>query len=76
MYVQFTSLVYRVKDRGEVTKELNGFFSSVAKNLNIPNYQGCDLLSDSIYHLTLKAVVKWRNHPSKRYNNIRARKRA
>ena len=31
-------------------------------------------VSDSIYHLTLKAVVKWRNHPSKRYNNIRTRK--
>ena len=34
------------------------------KNLNIPNYEGCDPLSDNIEHPTLKAIVKWRNHPS------------
>ena len=45
-------------------KELNSFFSSVVKNLNIPSYEGCDPLSDNIFHPTLKAIVKWRNHPS------------
>ena len=47
-----------------MAKELNSFFSSVVKNLNIPNYEGCGPLSDSIDHPTLKAVVKWRNHRS------------
>ena len=49
---------------GKVAKELNSFFSSVVKNLNIPSYEGCDPLSDNIFHPTLKAIVKWRNHPS------------
>ena len=30
------------------------------KNLNIPNYEGCD----NIEHPTLKAIVKWKNQPS------------
>ena len=53
-----------VTDCGKVGKELNSFFSSVVKNLNIPNYEGCDPLSDNIEHPTLKVIVKWRNHPS------------
>ena len=53
-----------VTDCGKVATELNSFFSSVVKNLNIPSYEGCDPLSDNIFHPTLKAIVKWRNHPS------------
>ena len=53
-----------VTDCGKVAKELNSFFSSVVKNLNIPNYEDCDPLSDNIEHPTLKVIVKWRNHPS------------
>ena len=53
-----------VTDCGKVAKELNSFFSSVVKNLNIPSHKGCDPLSDNIFHPTLKANVKWRNHPS------------
>ena len=53
-----------VTDCGNVAKELNSFFSSVVKNLNIPNYEGCDPLSGNIDHPTLKAIVKCRNHPS------------
>ena len=49
---------------GKVATEPNSFFSSVVKNLNIPSYEGCDPLSDNIFHPTLKAIVKWRNHPS------------
>ena len=52
-----------VTDCGKVARELNSFFSSVVKNLNIPNYEGCDPLFDNIDHATLKAIVKWRNHP-------------
>ena len=32
--------------------------------MNIPNYEGCDPLSDNIEHPTLKGFVKWRHHPS------------
>ena len=30
----------------------------------ISNYDGYDALSDKIDHPTLKATVKWRNHPN------------
>ena len=50
-------------DCGKVATELNSFFSSVVKNLNIPSYEDCDPLSDKIFHPTLKAIVKRRNHP-------------
>ena len=53
-----------VTDCGKVAKELNSFFLSIVKNLNIPSYEGCDPLSDDIDHPPLKAIVKWRNHPS------------
>ena len=53
-----------VTDCGKVEKELNSFFSSVVKNLNIPSYERYDPLSDNIFHPTLKAIAKWRNHPN------------
>ena len=53
-----------VTDCRKAAKELNSFFSSVVKNLNISNYEGCDPLSDNIDHATWKAIVKWRNYPS------------
>ena len=53
-----------VTDCGKVATELNSFFSSVVKNLNIPSHEGCDPLSDNIFHPILKAILKWRNHPS------------
>ena len=34
------------------------------KNLNIPNYEYCDFLAENIDDPTLKAIAKWRNHPS------------
>ena len=60
-------------DCGKAAKELNSFFSSVVKNLNIPNDDDCDLLSDLIIDRpTLKAIVKSRNRPSNPYKNFRA----
>ena len=53
-----------VTDCGKVAKEVNSFFSSVVKNLNILNYAGSDPLSGNTDHPTFKAIVKWRNHPS------------
>ena len=47
-----------VTDCGKVANQLNSFFSSVVKNLNIRNYEGCNPLSGNIDHATLKAIVK------------------
>ena len=48
----------------EVAEELKNFFANAVKNLNILNYEHCDSLAESIDDPTLKAIVKWRNHPS------------
>ena len=48
----------------EVAEELNNFFANAVKNLNISNYENCDSLAENIDDPTLKATVKWRNHPS------------
>ena len=45
-------------------EELNSFFVNAIKNLNIPNYENCDSLAEDNNDPTLKAIVKWRNHPS------------
>ena len=47
-----------------VAKELNNFFANAVKNLNIANYENCDSLAENIDDPTLKAIAKWRNHPS------------
>ena len=39
-------------------------FANAVKNLNIPNYENCDSLAENIDDPTLKAIAKWRNHPS------------
>ena len=38
--------------------------SSTVTSLNLPESQNADQLSDNIDHPTLKAIMKWRNHPS------------
>ena len=48
----------------EVAKVLNNFFANAVKNLSIPNYENCGSLTENIDDLTLKAIAKWRNHPS------------
>ena len=48
----------------EVAEELNNFFANAVKNLNISNYENCDSLAENIDDPTLKAIAKWRNHPS------------
>ena len=47
-----------------VAKELNNFFANAVKSLNIPNYEICDSLAENIDDPFLKAIAKWRNHPS------------
>ena len=48
----------------EVAKELNNFFANAVKNLNISNYENCDSSAKNIDDPNLKAIAKWRNHPS------------
>ena len=54
-----------VSDDAEVANCLNNFFSNIAKNLEIPKYD----VEDDLYlnmnsRPTLKAVFKYKNHPS------------
>ena len=43
---------------------MNNLFANAVRNLNIPNYENWDSLAENIDDPTLKAIVKWRNHPS------------
>ena len=52
------------KNCEEVAKELSNFLANAVKNLNIPNYENSDFLAENIDDPTIKAIVKWRNHPS------------
>ena len=49
----------------EVANTLNNFFSTIIKNLKIPEYYAENNLSPNLSrHPTLRAVVKYKNHPS------------
>ena len=48
----------------EVPKELNNLFANAVKNSSITNYEYCDSLAENIDDPSLKAIFKWRNHPS------------
>ena len=48
----------------EVAEVLNTFFSNIVSNLNIPEYQMNDPISDNINDPVLKAIAKFKNHPS------------
>ena len=54
-----------VSDDAEVANCLNNFFSNIVKNLEIPKYDvEDDLHLNMNSHPTLKAVFKYKNHPS------------
>ena len=54
-----------VSDDAEVANCLNNFFSNIVKNLEIPKYHvEDDLHLNMNSHPTLKAVLKYKNHPS------------
>ena len=40
------------------------FFSNIAINLNVPEQHGCESISQNISDPILKAIVKYRNHPT------------
>ena len=49
---------------GKVALTLNTFFSNIVTNLNIPNFKNCNPLSERIPQCTLRAILKYTNHPS------------
>ena len=48
----------------ENTKILNSFFSNAVKHLKIPEFKDIDFSAECISHPALKAIMKFRNHPS------------
>ena len=53
-----------INEDGKNAEILNTFFSNAVKNLKIPAYQDADPLANNISHPILKAIMKFRNHPS------------
>ena len=51
-------------DGKKVANTLNDFIFGIVTSLNLLESQNADLLPDNIYHPTLKAILKWRNHSS------------
>ena len=45
-------------------KVLNNFFSNIIKNLEIPQYNQVDPICRNIKDPVIKAIIKYRNHPS------------
>ena len=49
----------------EVANTLNNFFSTIIKNLEIPEYYAENNLPPNLSrHPMLKAILKYKNHPS------------
>ena len=53
-----------LKNDKETAQVLNNFFSTISQNLKIPQYKEQDLISASISDPVMRAVVKYRAHPS------------
>ena len=59
-----------VKDKTVITQDeknaelINLFFSSAVKNLKIPEFSDTNPLAETHSDPTLKAILKYKNHPS------------
>ena len=53
-----------VKTESETAESLNSFFSNIVKNLNISRYSEFDPVTENIADPTLKAIFKYKDHPS------------
>ena len=53
-----------VKTDLETAEVLNKFFSNIVQNLDIPRYSNDKPLVSNTNDATLKAILKYRNHPS------------
>ena len=63
-----------VKTELKTAETLNNFFGNVIKNLMIPKYSEFDPSIDRVENGTIRAILKYRNHPS--ILAIRERKKA
>ena len=63
-----------VKTELETAETLNNFFGNVIKNQMIPKYSEYDPSIDRVENRTIRAILKYRNHPS--ILAIRQRKKA
>ena len=63
-----------VKTELKTAETLNNFFGNVIKNLMIPKYNEYDPSIDRVANRTIRAILKYRNHPS--ILAIRERKKA
>ena len=53
-----------VKTELETTEALNKFFSNIVNNLEIPKSSKYESFIDNTEHQTLRAILKYKNHPS------------
>ena len=53
-----------VKTELETEETLNNFFGNVSKSLMIPKYKEYDPSTDRVKNRTIRAILKYRNHPS------------
>ena len=53
-----------VKTELETAETLNNFFGNVIKNLMIPKYSEYDPSIDRVENGAIRAILKYRNHPS------------
>ena len=53
-----------VKTELETAEVLNKFFSNIAKNLEISKYSKYEFFIDNIEDQTIRAILKYKNHPS------------
>ena len=53
-----------LKTESETAESLNSFFSNIVKNLNISRYSEFDSVTENIADPTLKAIFKYKDHPS------------
>ena len=51
-------------DENKNAELLSLFFSSAVKNLKIPEFSDTDLFAERLSDPTLKAILKYKNHPS------------
>ena len=53
-----------IKSDSKTAETLNNFFSNIVQNLNIARYTSEEPFKENIQDPTLKAILKYRNHPS------------
>ena len=53
-----------IKSDSKTAETLNNFFSNIVQNLNIARYTSEEPFIKNIQDPTLKAILKYRNHPS------------